>query len=77
MEELGFETGIAKLDLAIEVFETEEFFWHSNTTRPLDQQTIRRMLGHFRNLVSGMIKNPGPATGANTADERPGTAPKS
>ena len=59
MEELGFETGIAKLDLAVEVFEAEELIWQFEYNTDLfDQQTIRRMLGHFQNLVSGMIKNP-------------------
>ncbi len=59
MEELGFETGIAKLDLAVEVFETEEFIWQFEYNTDLfDKQTIRRMLGHFRNLVSAVIRNP-------------------
>jgi amino acid adenylation domain-containing protein len=59
MAELGFETGIAKLDLAVEVFETDEFIWQFEYNTDLfDQLTIQRMLGHFRNLVSGMIKNP-------------------
>src|ERR1700736_4936113 len=59
MEELGFETGIAKLDLAVEVFETEEFIWQFEYNTDLfDELTIRRMLGHFRNLVSAVIKNP-------------------
>src|ERR1700730_1456695 len=59
MKELGFESGIAKLDLAVEVFEAEEFIWQFEYNTDLfDELTIRRMLGHFRNLVSGMIKNP-------------------
>src|ERR1700736_2658666 len=59
IKELGFESGIAKLDLAVEVFETEEFIWQFEYNTDLfDQLTMQRMLGHFRNLVSGMIKNP-------------------
>src|SRR5260370_5835682 len=59
MEELAFETGIAKLDLAIEVFETDKFIWQFEYNTDLfDKLTIQRMLGHFRNLVSAVIKNP-------------------
>jgi len=59
MEELGFETGIAKLDLAVEVFETDKFIWQFEYNTDLfDKQTIQRMLVHLRNLVSAVIKNP-------------------
>jgi len=59
MEELGFDTGIAKLDLAVEVFETDKFIWQFEYNTDLfDQLTMQRMLDHFRNLVSAVIKNP-------------------
>ena len=60
MEELGFESGIAKLDLAVEVFEAEEFIWQFEYNTDLfDQLTIRTDARlYLRNLVSAVIKNP-------------------
>ena len=59
MKELAFETGIAKFDLSVEVFENDEFHCRFEYNTDLfDQATIRRMLGHFRNLLSAVIENP-------------------
>src|SRR6202140_713088 len=62
MEELEFETGIAKFDLAVEAFEDDEDDeFHCRfeyNTDLFEKQTILRELGHFRNLVNAVLKNP-------------------
>lgn len=61
MEELPFETGIAKFDLSAEVFEDDdqEFHWRFEYAADLfERQTICTFLNHFRNLVNGVIDDP-------------------
>jgi amino acid adenylation domain-containing protein len=62
MKELEFETGIAKFDLAVEAFEDDEDNeFHCRfeyNTDLFEKQTILRELGHFRNLVNAVLKNP-------------------
>ena len=62
MKELEFETGIAKFDLAVEAFEDDdddEFHCRFEYNTDLfEKQTILRELGHFRNLVNAVLKNP-------------------
>ena len=62
MKELEFETGIAKFDLAVEAFEDDEDSgFHCRfeyNTDLFEKQTILRELGHFRNLVNAVLKNP-------------------
>jgi amino acid adenylation domain-containing protein len=62
MKELEFETGIAKFDLAVEAFEDDEDDeFHCRfeyNTDLFEKQTILRELGHFRNLVNAVLKNP-------------------
>src|SRR6202158_5559227 len=62
MKELEFETGIAKFDLAVEAFEDDEDGgFHCRfeyNTDLFEKQTILRELGHFRNLVNAVLKNP-------------------
>jgi amino acid adenylation domain-containing protein len=59
MKELEFETGIAKFDLAVEAFEDDWFHCRFEYNTDLfEKQTILRELGHFRNLVNAVLKNP-------------------
>jgi amino acid adenylation domain-containing protein len=62
MKELEFETGIAKFDLAVEAFEDDEDDeFHCRfeyNTDLFEKQTILREVGHFRNLVNAVLKNP-------------------
>jgi amino acid adenylation domain-containing protein len=62
MKELEFETGIAKFDLAVEAFEDDEDDeFHCRfeyNTDLFEKQTVLRELGHFRNLVNAVLKNP-------------------
>src|SRR6202521_953448 len=62
MKELEFETGIAKFDLAVEAFEDDEddefHCGFEYNTDLFEKQTILRGLGHFRNLVNAVLKNP-------------------
>jgi amino acid adenylation domain-containing protein len=59
MKELEFETGIAKFDLSVEMFENDELHCRFEYNTDLfDQSTIQRMLGHFQNLVHAAIKDP-------------------
>jgi amino acid adenylation domain-containing protein len=61
MEELPFDTGIAKFDLSAEVYEDDdqELHWRFEYNTDLfEQQTIRAFLNHFRNLVNAVIEDP-------------------
>jgi len=62
MKELEFETGIAKFDLAVEAFEDDEdnglHCRFEYNTDLFEKQTILRELGHFRNLVTAVLKSP-------------------
>ncbi|MGA7136027.1 MAG: amino acid adenylation domain-containing protein, partial [Terriglobales bacterium] len=59
MEELEFETGIAKFDLSVELYEDRDFHCRFEYNTDLfEKSTILRTLGHFRNLVNAALKNP-------------------
>src|SRR5882762_537972 len=59
MEELEFETGIAKFDLEVELYEDRDFHCRFEYNSDLfDRPTILRTLGHFRNLVNAALENP-------------------
>jgi amino acid adenylation domain-containing protein len=61
MEELEFETGIAKFDLSVEAFEDDEARFHCRfeyNTDLFEAETIARTVDHFRNLVNSVLKNP-------------------
>jgi len=59
MEELEFETGIAKFDLSVEMYEDKEFHCRFEYNTDLfDKQSILRKVNHFRNLVSCALENP-------------------
>src|SRR5580658_3987914 len=59
MEELEFETGIAKFDLSVELYEDRDFHCRFEYNSDLfEKPTILRTLGHFRNLVNAALKNP-------------------
>ena len=59
IKEMGFEAGIAKFDLSVEVWENEEFHCQIEYNTDLfEQSTIRRMLGHFEKLLSTVVENP-------------------
>jgi amino acid adenylation domain-containing protein len=59
MEELEFETGIAKFDLSIEAFEDDRFHCRFEYNTDLfDKATVLRQMSHFRNLVLTGLKNP-------------------
>jgi amino acid adenylation domain-containing protein len=59
MEELEFETGIAKFDLGVEAYEDDRFHWRFEYNTDLfEKRTILRQLTHFRNLIRAVLKNP-------------------
>jgi amino acid adenylation domain-containing protein len=59
MKEVPFETGIAKFDLSVEVFENKGLHCRFEYNTDLfDRLTIRRMLDHFKNLLAAAVKNP-------------------
>ncbi|MGB7132073.1 MAG: amino acid adenylation domain-containing protein, partial [Candidatus Sulfotelmatobacter sp.] len=62
MEELPFDTGIAKFDLSVDVYEDDEqkdFHWRFEyNTELFDRKTICIFLDHFRNLLSAVVENP-------------------
>lgn len=59
LEELEFESGIAKFDLTLEIIEQKglhcTFEYNSDL---FESATIQRMIGHFENLVDAAIQNP-------------------
>jgi len=59
MEELEFETGIAKFDFSIEAFEDHGFHYRFEyNTNLFERETILRQMTHFRNLVLSVLQNP-------------------
>ena len=61
MEELEFETGIAKFDLSLEAFEDDARRFHCRfeyNTDLFDEPTILKTVDHFRNLVNAVLANP-------------------
>jgi amino acid adenylation domain-containing protein len=59
IKEMGFEAGIAKFDLSVEVWENNEFHCQFEYNTDLfEQSTIRRMLAHFEKLLSAAVENP-------------------
>ncbi|MGA9508448.1 MAG: amino acid adenylation domain-containing protein [Candidatus Sulfotelmatobacter sp.] len=59
IKEMGFETGIAKFDLSVEVWEDSEFHCQFEYNTDLfELSTIRRMLAHFEKLLSAVVENP-------------------
>jgi amino acid adenylation domain-containing protein len=62
MEELLFDTGIAKFDFTGEVYEDDEeknLHWRFEYNSDLfEAATIRRMMDHFRNLIDAVLENP-------------------
>jgi amino acid adenylation domain-containing protein len=59
LEQMEFESGIAKFDLTLEIFEEEglhcTFEYNSDL---FESATIRRMIVHFENLVDNLIRDP-------------------
>jgi amino acid adenylation domain-containing protein len=62
MEDLAFDTGVAKFDLSSEVYEDDEkgdLHWRFEYNTDLfEKATIRRMIEHFRNLLHAVLENP-------------------
>ena len=59
IEELNFETGIAKFDLTAELWEDHELHCQFEYNTDLfEHSTIARMLAHFERLLLGAIENP-------------------
>ena len=59
LEELEFETGVAKFDLSVELYEDGEFHCRFEYNNDLfENQTILRAISHFRNLVNAALSNP-------------------
>jgi len=59
VKEVGFESGIAKFDLSVEVWDDGEFHCQFEYRTDLfEQATIRRMLEHFENLLRAAADNP-------------------
>ena len=60
IEEIDFETGIAKFDLSLEMGESDnklhcQFEYNADL---FEQSTIQRMLGHFKGLIEAALENP-------------------
>ena len=59
IKEIGFESGIAKFDLSVEVWDDGEFHCQFEYRTDLfEQATIQRMLEHFENLIRAASENP-------------------
>jgi amino acid adenylation domain-containing protein len=59
IEEMSFETGIAKFDLSAEVWEDTEFHCQFDYNTDLfEHSTMLRMLGHFERLIKAALENP-------------------
>ena len=59
IEEMNFETGIAKFDLSAEVWEDTEFHCQFDYNTDLfEHSTMLRMLGHFERLIKAALENP-------------------
>jgi amino acid adenylation domain-containing protein len=61
MEDILFDSGIAKFDLSVVVFEDDEendFHWRFEYNTDLfETATIRKMIDHFRNLVNSLLES--------------------
>ena len=58
MEELEFETGIAKFDLSVEAFEDDARRFHCRfeyNTDLFEKRTIEKTIEHFRNLLNAAL----------------------
>jgi amino acid adenylation domain-containing protein len=59
IKEMAFEAGIAKFDLSAEVWEDDRFHCQFEYRTDLfDPSTVRRMLGHFENLLQSALQKP-------------------
>jgi amino acid adenylation domain-containing protein len=59
IKEIAFEAGIAKFDLSAEVWDNGQFNCQFEYRTDLfEQATMRRMLGHYANLVRAALDNP-------------------
>ena len=59
IKEIAFEAGIAKFDLSVEVWDDGEFHCQFEYRSDLfEQASMRRMLGHFENLLNAALQNP-------------------
>jgi amino acid adenylation domain-containing protein len=59
MEELEFDSGIAKFDLTLEIIEQDGLHCTLEYNSDLfERTTIQRMIGHFENLIGDFIQNP-------------------
>jgi amino acid adenylation domain-containing protein len=59
LEEIEFESGIAKFDLTLEVIESEGLHCTLEYNTDLfDSAAIKRMIGHFETLIGGFIQHP-------------------
>jgi amino acid adenylation domain-containing protein len=59
IKEMAFETGIAKFDLSVEVWDDGEFHCQFEyNTDIFERSTMRRMLRHFKRLVNSALENP-------------------
>ena len=59
IKELNFETGIAKFDLSVELWEDTEFHVQFEYNTDLfEQPTVLRMIGHFERLIRAGLQNP-------------------
>jgi amino acid adenylation domain-containing protein len=60
VKEIGFESGIAKFDLSVEVWDDGQFHCQFEYRTDLfEKSTIQRMLGHFEHLLRAVATNPG------------------
>jgi amino acid adenylation domain-containing protein len=59
IKEIGFESGIAKFDLSVEVWDDGQLHCQfEHRTDLFEKSTIQRMLGHFENLLHAASNNP-------------------
>jgi surfactin family lipopeptide synthetase A len=59
IKEINFETGIAKFDLSVEVWEEKDFHCQFEYNTDLfEQVTMHRMLEHFERIIRAAIENP-------------------
>src|ERR1700693_1601812 len=59
IKEIAFEAGIAKFDLAVEVWDDGEFHCQFEYNTDLFvRSTMQRMLGHFEKLIDAALQNP-------------------
>ena len=59
IKEIAFEAGIAKFDLAVEVWDDGEFHCQFEYNTDLfERSTMQRMLGHFEKLIDAALQSP-------------------